>query len=136
MSTKTLILLRGLPGAGKTTLANTLANLNPYDSRIVAADDYFYNDKKEYVFDVSQLRAAHNYCVCETEICMDGSCRLIIVHNTFTTEKEMKPYFELANSYGYTVSTCIVENRHASQSVHGVPEETLTKMRSRFNVKL
>jgi hypothetical protein len=48
----------------------------------------------------------------------------------------MKPYFELATKYGYKVFSVIVENRHGGHNVHGVPEESLEKMRNRFDVKL
>ena len=48
----------------------------------------------------------------------------------------MKDYFDLASTYGYRVVSLIVENRHGSKNVHNVPEETLEKMRNRFEVKL
>jgi hypothetical protein len=43
---------------------------------------------------------------------------------------------ELAKKYGYTVFTIIVENRHGGTNQHKVPEEVLTKMRERFEIKL
>jgi hypothetical protein len=60
----------------------------------------------------------------------------IVVSNTFTQEWEMQSYFDMANEYGYKVFSIIVENRHGSQSVHNVPEETLIKMKNRFSIKL
>jgi predicted kinase len=48
----------------------------------------------------------------------------------------MKPYIDLANQYGYTIFTIIVENRHGNSSVHDVPEETMKKMKDRFEIKL
>lgn len=60
----------------------------------------------------------------------------IVVSNTFTQEWEMKPYFELAERYGYTVHSLIVENRHGGVNTHGVPEEALQKMENRFVTKL
>jgi len=60
----------------------------------------------------------------------------IIVSNTFTQEWEMKPYYELAKQYGYTVFSLVVENRHGGVNEHGVPDETLEKMRNRFEIKL
>jgi hypothetical protein len=48
----------------------------------------------------------------------------------------MEPYFELAKKYGYRVHSIVVENRHGGVNEHGVPEETLTKMRDRFEIKL
>jgi hypothetical protein len=59
-----------------------------------------------------------------------------VVSNTLTTEKELKPYYELAEKYNYTVFSLIVENRHGGTNVHNVPEETLDKMEKRFSIKL
>jgi plasmid replication initiation protein len=60
----------------------------------------------------------------------------VIVSNTFTQEWEMKGYYELAEKYGYRVFSLIVENRHGGTNVHEVPEESLEKMRNRFEILL
>jgi uridine kinase len=55
----TLILMRGLPGSGKTTAARELTkHLNPKDYRLFAADDYFMNTGK-FVFDSAQAGQAY-----------------------------------------------------------------------------
>jgi hypothetical protein len=59
-----------------------------------------------------------------------------VVSNTFTQEWEMKPYFDLAKTYGYQVFSIIVENRHEGENVHGCPKETIEKMRERFEILL
>jgi hypothetical protein len=48
----------------------------------------------------------------------------------------MEPYFELAKKYGYRVHSIIVENRHGGINEHNVPEDKLTQMVDRFNIKL
>jgi hypothetical protein len=60
----------------------------------------------------------------------------IIVSNTFTQEWEMKPYYDIAEKYGYRVYSLIVENRHGGVNEHGVPVEKLEQMKNRFNIKL
>jgi hypothetical protein len=60
----------------------------------------------------------------------------IIVANTSTTARELKPYYDLALKYGYQVFSVIVENRHEGKNIHNVPEETLQKMAERFSIKL
>ena len=60
----------------------------------------------------------------------------IVVSNTSTTEKEMQPYIDLAKKYDYKVTSLIVENRHGGKSIHSVPEETIEKMKQRFEIKL
>jgi hypothetical protein len=59
-----------------------------------------------------------------------------VVSNTFTQEWETEPYLELAKTYGYKVFSIVVENRHGGVNQHEVPDEVLTKMRERFEIKL
>jgi len=66
----------------------------------------------------------------------DQFYREIAVSNTFTQEWEMKPYFELAEKYGYTVFVTIIENYHNGKNIHGVPDDKLKQMRDRFEFKL
>ena len=60
----------------------------------------------------------------------------IVVHNTFTQEWEMKPYYDLADKYAYTSHTIIVENRHGSKTIHDVPQHNVDRQRDRFEVTL
>ena len=62
--------------------------------------------------------------------------REIAVSNTFTQEWEMKPYYLLAEKYGYKIFCVIVENRHGGTNLHDVPKDTLEIMRNRFEFKL
>jgi len=70
---------------------------------------------------------------------LDGKHKLkhvIIVHNTFTKEWEMKPYLELAEIFKYRVTTIIAENRHESESIHNVPDDVVSLQKERFDIKL
>jgi hypothetical protein len=48
----------------------------------------------------------------------------------------MEAYRELAELHGYIVYSIVVENRHNGVNNHGVPEEALTRMKNRFEIKL
>lgn len=140
---KKLILIRGVAGAGKTTLAQEMYVMTP-NSVIISADDYFYKlGSGTYKFDASKLAAAHSECKRKTlEALLDHGIGSVIVHNTFTTEKELKPYLEMVETLKFSdgivceLTSLIVENRHGNSSVHNVPDETITKMKNRFSVKL
>ena len=133
---KNLYLLRGIPGAGKSTLAKQLGDAH------FEADSYFMIDG-EYQFDPTKLRKAHEWCQSQVELAMiqnhityglDSSD--IVVSNTFTQEWEMKPYMDMSKDWGYRVFSIIVENRHGGVNQHGVPDEKLQQMNDRFEIKL
>ena len=130
-----LILLRGLPGSGKSTFAKNYA-LNIDGIHLEA--DMFFTDKETgaYVFDPSKLRYAHEWCQERVESFMKHGAQPIIVTNTFTQEWEMQPYFDMAEKYDYMVHPFIAENRHNGVNEHGVPAEKLEQMKNRFNIKL
>lgn len=134
-----LYLVRGLPGAGKSTFVNTMMIMfedGQTHSEHFEADQYFYSAEGVYNFDASKLGAAHATCLRKTIEAMDAGADYVFVSNTFTTEKEMKPYLEAAKDQGYKVVSLVVENRHGHESVHNVPEETMQKMEQRFSLKL
>ncbi len=128
---KKLWIIRGVPGSGKSTAAHYLANGKP----VFSADMWFERDG-EYKFNPSELGKAHENCRALTEQAMLGGVSDIFVTNTFTREWEMAEYFKLAESYGYTAFSIIVENRHGNSNIHGVPEEKLKEMKDRFEIKL
>lgn len=138
MLQKNLILLRGLPGAGKSTFAKTMW----HDFVVCEADDYFIDEYGKYKFDARDLSKAHNWCKSKVETFMqDNQANAqfytnIVVSNTFTKEWEMNEYFELAKKYGYKVFSLIVENRHSGVNQHGVPAEKVEQMKNRFEIKL
>jgi predicted kinase len=123
----TLYLIRGLPGSGKTTYAKSL--LKDYPSlRHYEADMFFYKEGV-YTFDPNKLHLAHNWCLISTDKALRES-KSVIVSNTFTQLWEMKRYINLANS---TNSDLIVMKAVGNyKSIHNVPEETLVKMKERW----
>ena len=139
MNELNLILLRGVSGSGKTTVAQLFT-----DAILISTDDYFMVNGR-YQFDANSLVVNHQKCQDEVESVMQGvktsdgflddmvtvTCT-IVVHNTFTQKWEMDAYYKLAETYGFTVHTLIVENRHCSQSTHDVPLDLIEKQRDRF----
>lgn len=133
---KKLILLRGIPGSGKTTFALFLKEqfIN-VRCETIASDDFFMHNG-HYHWDGMKIGEAHQWCQETVWQWMAESVPVIIVHNTFTRESELEPYLEMAKSSDYKVISLVVENRHGNTSVHGVPEHTLQKMKARFTLTL
>jgi len=135
---KLLVLLRGLPGSGKSSFANHMWS----DFVICEADQFFYDSEGNYNFDPSKLRDAHKYCRDRVETFMSDNEKNpqfypeIVVSNTFTREWEMDEYFKLAKKHDYQVVSLIVENRHGNKNVHGVPDSKIEEMRNRFEISL
>ena len=133
---KTILLIGGLPGSGKTTLANILAN--PFDvyhrAPAFAADDYFYTSEGVYQFNPEELPAAHQACQARCERAMRLEEPLIIIHNTFTQHWETIPYRVLAEEYGYRLFFATLGDAGESidtlhkRNEHGVPREALVRM--------
>lgn len=132
-----LILLRGVPGSGKTTLGNIILFSNQSNIQdVLSADNFFINEKREYIFDSTKLKEAHNDCQVKCAERMRNQFSKIVVANTFTQEWEMEPYFIMAERYNYRIHTIIVENRHGNKNIHNVPDEKIEQMVKRFDVKL
>lgn len=128
----TLVLVRGLPGSGKTTF---VANMMVENSVEFSADDFMYADGQE--FDPARLAECHKKCQNAVRtVLAENSNATVFVHNTFTQTWEMEPYFEIADETDTLVHTIVVENRHGNSSVHNVPENTMSRMRQRFDVSL
>jgi predicted kinase len=121
---KTLVIVRGVPGSGKSTFAREMANKR---SPVLEADDFFMVDGK-YTFDKNKLGHAHKQCQERAKQFMMDEEPLIFVSNTCTKVSEMKPYTDLADSYGYKVYSVVVENRHGGKDQHNVPKEALERM--------
>ena len=134
---KNLYIVRGLPGSGKSTFARSIAK----SYQIFEADQYFMKRGK-YNFDPKKLKDAHHDCKQRVARRMRESFfnsiffSNIVVSNTFTQDWEMKFYRCIAKRNGYKVHTIIVENRHNSTNVHGVPAEKVQIMEDRFEIKL
>lgn len=126
---KDLIIVRGIPGSGKTTFAKLITNA------ICCTDDYFMHNGN-YIWDSNKLNIAHNWCQRKCKRFMKANIERIVVANTSTTERELKPYYDLAKKYNYRIFSIIVENRMSTKSIHSVPNETIEKMKNRFQILL
>jgi predicted kinase len=130
-----LILIRGLPGSGKTTLAKLLSENGKYP--VLSIDSYFTDEETgKYEFDPYKNHFAYKQCEEQTEDHLKKNTDKIFVDNTFTIEWEMEPYFKLAAIYKYRIFVLTVENRHGETNTHNISKEQLTKMAAKYKVQL
>lgn len=123
-----LTIIRGVPGTGKSTLAEALTAQSP--STIVHLEaDMFHSQNGKYEFDFDLIGASHRWCIASTRIFL---CRGkdVIVANTFTKLTEMLPYIECALNHGHELEVVTLTKEYGS--IHDVPESTMENMRSRF----
>jgi predicted kinase len=130
-----LILLRGLPGSGKTSLAKVLSDDGQWP--VFSVDSYFTDpDTGEYRFEFDKNHLAYKACLQNTEEAMKQRTEKIFIDNTLTIEWEIEPYFQLASAYNYTIFVATVENRHKGKNTHDISEDQLERMAAKYKVVL
>ncbi len=154
MSEKKLVVMRGVPGSGKSTKAEEIMEQAWNDGymavNIHSADNYFVRPDGVYDFNFRVLKNAHKWCCESVEQSMQeigpfdgavnyGPADLIIVDNTNTRKWEYQTYLDMAEKYGYDVEEIIVGEfnevsvrKYAERNTHGVPVEKVVEMAGRF----
>ena len=111
-----LVLIRGLPGSGKSTMAKAMAGHRHFE-----ADMYFCGNRG-YLFDPRRLPDAHRWCQQKTLEALSGGFD-VVVSNTFTQKWEMQPYLDM----GFPVR--VIEASGSWPNIHGVPDHAIKRMR-------
>lgn len=122
-----LLILRGLPGAGKSSFAAFLKKF--YGFKVVEADMFMVDEEGNYKFDPSRLKEAHQKCRdLVKQYLMEGEC--IVVSNTSTQKWEYQPYIDMGTEAYYIVKEHTLTTNFGN--IHGVPPEKVEIMKRRW----
>lgn len=137
-----LIIMRGLPGSGKTHHVKELLARHNGEVVVASADHFFeYVELNAtcYKFDPSRIGEAHEACKIKVVKAMQRNVPLIIVDNTNTQRWEYELYLELAKLAGYEAEVREIEVRDRGllklidrRQQHGVPFANLLQMWRRW----
>lgn len=126
-----VVILRGLPGAGKSTwIARNLLNA------LVVSADHFFMKTGKYVFDKALLGAAHGDCQNKFFDAIDRlRAPLVVVDNCNLTARDMRFYVIHALSHGYELEIVSLQTPAdvaIERGLHGVPAAAYDLLANRY----
>ncbi len=140
---RTVRIVRGLPGSGKSTWVKkaSLRLMDDGQTVVVCSSDKFFECPccKGYNWNRDKLRFAHAWCRETFENALKEGIENVFVDNTNVTLREIRPYVTLAEAYGYDIE--IVEpntpwafdvDELVRRNIHHVPREGIERMLSRW----
>lgn len=116
-----LVLIRGLPGSGKTTLAK-----KEYPDHTLVEADIWRMTKNGYAYDADDNKRAHDWCFLEAERQLRLG-RDIVVTGIYVTRIGVMGYKTLAAKYNAAFVVREVKGKHKSE--HGVPKSEMERMK-------
>ncbi len=142
---KRLVLMRGIPGSGKSTKARAIMiehlSKRGRSMAICSTDDY-HEVNGEYVFNAEMLPQFHELNHERAEEFMKCETELVVIDNTNIKHRDMKCYKDSAEQLGYTVEEVILGKDKlkftdyiqmcAARNTHGVPLEAIERMARKF----
>ncbi len=120
-----LFIIRGLPGSGKSTIANAMRHAG----FVHVEADMFFMESGSYKYVPEKIKLAHEWCQYTVRHALENGNN-VVVSNTFTRRFEMQPYIDMATEFGIVPNIMTANGNFGN--VHGVPDEVLQKMRDRW----
>ena len=130
---KLAVIMRGLPGSGKSTKAKEIAG---EIGVICSADDFFLDEEGVYRFYGRMLPEAHAGNQLAFRCALMLGVSIVVCDNSNITRAEYEPYVRMAKEAGYAVSISAMPHATPVQmrerNTHAVPDYALNKIFSRW----
>lgn len=145
---KYMIIIRGHPGSGKTTLAKKIIEKltrqwstfsTPVNIQHFETDQFFVKENGDYEFDPTLIGVAHAdtfnrlkvfFSACESK--KGNQIPIAVLSNTFTKLWEFENYLKYAKENGIKVTVLRAVGNY--QNVHGVPVSTIDRMKKNYEL--
>lgn len=121
-----LIILRGLPGSGKSTWAKQLqekTGCSHYEN------DMFFMQNGKYAFDERKYKQATQWCFQQTMKDLTEG-KNVVVSNVFVTVNSVNQYLRRAKQLGAEVK--VFRKISQYKNIHSVPLDVLASMKKNF----
>lgn len=137
---RTLYVMRGLPGSGKSTRAEAIAAAHRSHGTVaVLSTDQYWMRAGVYAFDATKLPDAHAWNYRRAVQAMDEKTDVVVIDNTNILRRHFSNYIEAARQRGYAVEEVVIGTFDSEfvrvcyeRGVHGVPLATIQWMAYNF----
>lgn len=122
-----LVLMRGIPGSGKTTYA-----CRAFPGAVtLSTDRFFTREDGSYRFDAARLGDAHEACLRQLAKALDAGMTPIVVDKCNLTWRAIEPYAEAARRANYELLVVTLEADPLTcwrRNVHRVPQAKVLEL--------
>lgn len=134
----TVLIMRGLPGTGKSVLSDLLRLIHPA-SVVLSSDDFFYNPATDtHSFDKEKIKEAHEWNFERFKKEVEKQTPNIVIDNSNIKKYHYHHYLDYAQRHNYLAAVVTIPHNDVSdkelteRNIHSVTRETIRRMRKEF----